>query len=72
MINELFVAQYNLAECSVDGEEWFDITEIAALCAINDHYCSRDHDAILLHYNRGHIVPVEYVLYRKKDTARLI
>ncbi|MCE7742175.1 MAG: hypothetical protein GOP50_06920 [Candidatus Heimdallarchaeota archaeon] len=72
MINELSVSQFGIAECSVDGEEWMDITEIATLCAINDHYCSKDHDSVLSHYNRGGIVPVEFVLYRKKDRARLI
>ncbi len=72
MINELFISQYGIAECSVDGENWMDISEIAVLCTINDHYCTKDHEAILSHYNRGGIVPVEYVLYRKKDTAKLI
>jgi len=72
MINELFVSQFGIAECSIDGEEWMNITEIAVLCAINDHYCTKDHDEVLEHYNRGGIVPVEYVLYRKKDKARLI
>ncbi len=72
MINELFVSQYNIAECSIDGEEWIDISEIAVLCAVNNHYCTKDLDAVLIHYNNGHIVPVEFVLYRKKDVARLI
>ena len=66
MINELFIKQYGSVECSVDGENWFDISEISALCSINDHYCIRDLDSVLNHYNNGHIVPVEYVLYRKK------
>lgn len=70
MINELFVSQYGIIECSVDGEEWLEITEIAALCAINDHYCTRDLDAVLTHYNNGGIVPVGYILYRKKDKSR--
>ena len=65
MRNELFVKQYHVAECSVDGKEWYEINEISALCSINNHYQGRDLDAVLEHYNRGHIVPVEYVLYRK-------
>ena len=65
MINELFVNQYDVAKCSVDGEKWYNISEIAALCCINDHYSSKDLDAVLQHYNKGHIVPVEYVLYKK-------
>ncbi|MHA1305061.1 MAG: hypothetical protein ACTSQE_08255 [Candidatus Heimdallarchaeaceae archaeon] len=51
-------------KCSVDGEEWFDIPEILALCAINDHYAVKDLDAVLERYNKGHVIPVEYVLYR--------
>jgi len=65
MKSELFVSLYNVAKCSVDGENWYDISEIAALCCINNHYASKDLDAVLHHYNKGHIVPVEYVLYKK-------
>ncbi len=64
--DNLFIKQYGLAQCSVDGDNWYDISEISALCSINNHYCARDLDAVLKHYNSGHIVPVEYVLYRKK------
>jgi hypothetical protein len=65
MKSELFVNQYNVAKCSVDGKKWYDISEIAALCCINNHYATKDLDSILHHYNKGHIVPVEYVLYKK-------
>ncbi|MHA1954337.1 MAG: hypothetical protein ACW96U_10365 [Candidatus Heimdallarchaeaceae archaeon] len=67
--DNLFIKQYELAECSVDGDSWYDISEISALCSINNHYCAHDLDAVLNHYNSGHIVPVEYVLYRKKRVA---
>ncbi len=66
MMSELFTEQHEIAECSVDGEKWFDISETAALFSINDHYLLKELDAVLNHYNKGHIVPVEYVLYRKK------
>ncbi|MHA1204408.1 MAG: hypothetical protein K9W45_12860 [Candidatus Heimdallarchaeum aukensis] len=55
-----------LVKCSVDGDEWFDISELLALCAINEHYASKDLDAVLDRYNKGHIIPVEYVLYKKE------
>ena len=72
MTNELFVPKFRIVECSVDGDEWMDISEIAALCAINDHYCTKDLESVLLHYNKGGIIPVEYVLYRKKKRTRQI
>ena len=71
MIHELFVEQYGVALCSVDGENWYDISEISALCSINNHYAGRNLDAVLKHYNQGHIVPVEYVLYKIKKDSRI-
>ena len=70
MYNELFVKHYEIALCSVDGENWYDISEISALCSINNHYAGRNLDAVLEHYNKGHIVPVEYVLYKKKTRSQ--
>ncbi len=67
MKSELFVNYYGMALCSVDGENWYDISEISTLCSINNHYAGRNLDAVLKHYNKGHIVPVEYVLYKKKQ-----
>ena len=64
-MSELFTEQHIIAECSVDGENWFNISETAVLFCINDHYLMRELDSVLEHYNKGHIVPVEYVLYRK-------
>ena len=66
MKSKLFVSMFDIAKCSVDGENWYEISEVAALCCINEHYASRDLDAVLQHYNKGHIVPVEYVLYKKE------
>jgi len=66
MQSKLYVKQYNLALCSVDGKNWFEISEISALCCINNHYLADNLEAVLSHYNKGHIVPVEYILYRKK------
>lgn len=63
----MYSSQYGLALCSVDGESWYKISEISALCSINNHYIGRGLDSVLEHYNKGHIVPVEYVLYRKKQ-----
>ena len=72
MSNELFVKHYGVALCSVDGENWYNISEISALCSINNHYAGRNLDAVLKHYNKGHIVPVEYVLYKKNKISKLI
>ena len=66
MMSELFTEEHEIAEASIDGENWFNISETAALFCINDHYLLRELDSVLKHYNKGHIVPVEYVLYRKK------
>ena len=65
-MSDVFTKQHELALCSVDGENWFDISETAALFCINGHYLLKELDAVLDHYNKGHIVPVEYMLYRKK------
>ena len=68
MENKQFISQYSIALCSVDGDEWFEISEILALCAINDHYAIQNLDGVLNKYNKGHIIPVEYVLYKIKET----
>lgn len=65
MKSELFTNLYDIVKCSVDGKNWYEISEIAALCCINNHYAPKDLDSVLQHYNKGHIVPVEYVLYKK-------
>lgn len=70
MQNKLYVKQYNLALCSVDGKNWHEISEISALCCINNHYLAGELEFVLNHYNKGHIVPVEYVLYRKKINSK--
>ncbi len=69
MQNKLYIKQYNLVLCSVDGNNWYEISELSALCCINEHYLADNIEAVLDHYNKGHIVPVEYVLYRKKIDA---
>ena len=65
MRSELFTSTIDVAKCSLDGENWYEISEISVLCCINDHYATKNLDSVLQHYNNGHIVPVEYVLYRK-------
>ena len=60
------IEQISISLCSVDGENWFEISEILALCAINDHYLVKKLDSVLEHYNKGHIVPVRSILYKRK------
>ncbi len=55
----------NIVQCSVNGEEWFNISETLALCAINDFYSTRNLDDILKKFNDGDIIPVKYVLYKR-------
>ena len=65
MKEKQYTKQIDRTLCSIDGEEWFEISEISALCAINDHYLIDNLEGILESYNKGHIIPVGFVMYKK-------
>ena len=69
-LEENFMA--NTVLCSVDGEEWYPIVEISALCAINDYYASKGLDQILERYNSGEVITVDEIQYKKKKKNVLI